>query len=177
MRARGGARQAAARGVGGAGLSRHSPRMRQPLLLALAAIALLGCQRNHTTTEENARAGKPVTAAAPTEPVAVPGDEAAAPEGRTAPVAAAGSWQLSPLGRDVERICNVLTYTGTVDKKSNEQLSAILEWLPSNIESEDGRNFLGSIGDLQGTAKADALDAGARKVGLGDCQLAMSWRK
>lgn len=146
--------------------------MTQPALLALAAIALLGCQRNHTTSEEDVRVAKPVAAAPATEAA-----NEAAPEVRAAPVAASGSWQLSALGRDLERICNVLTYTGTVGKTGNDQLAAILDWLPRNIESEDGREFLGSIAELQGNAKADALEAGASKVGLTGCELATIWRK
>ncbi len=146
--------------------------MTQPVLIALA-VALIGCQRNHTTSAEDAgREEKPVQPAAPAEPGAP-----AAPTVAQGPVAEAGSWQLSPLGRDLERICNVLTYAGVADRSSNEQLAAILDWLPRNIESEEGREFLGSIGDLQGTAKADALDAGARKVGLAGCPLALEWRK
>jgi hypothetical protein len=157
--------------------------MIQAVSLALALL-LFGCQRNQTTTDEPAAdepaahvpaadVAKPVTAEAENAAAAAP----AAPRAPQLPVAPDGAWRASPLGRDIERVCNVLTYAGVADKSPNEQLDAILEWLPRNIESEDGRNFLGSIAELQGNAKADALDAGARKVGLTDCPLALLWRK
>ena len=150
--------------------------MTQAVSLALALL-LFGCQRNHTTTDEAATdVAKPV-ATAPAESAAPAAAAPAAPQAPQAPVAPNGAWRVSPLGRDIERVCNVLTYAGVADKSPNEQLNAILEWLPQNIESEDGRNFLGSIAELQGNAKADALDAGAHKVGLTDCPLALVWRK
>ena len=68
-------------------------------------------------------------------------------------------------------------YVLCADETGLPAVAAILEWLPQNIESEDGRNFLGSIAELQGNAKADALEAAAKKVGLSDCQLAASWRQ
>lgn len=158
--------------------------MTQFVSLALA-LALIGCQRNATTTDDKSAApGDSAAAAAPkvaaVEPAAAPpvapaGDEPA--RVAQAPVAPDGVWRASPLGRDIERVCNVLTYAGVTDKSANEQLNAILEWLPQNIESEDGRNFLGSIAELQGNAKADALEAGAKKVGLSGCPLAASWRQ
>lgn len=150
--------------------------MTQAVSLALALL-LFGCQRNHTTTDEPASGEAKPVAPAPTTPASPTPEPAAAPTAPPQQVAANGAWRASPLGRDIERVCNVLTYAGVADKSPNEQLNAILEWLPQNIESEDGRNFLGSIAELQGNAKADALDAGAHKVGLTDCPLALVWRK
>lgn len=154
--------------------------MTQFVSLALA-LALIGCQRNGTSTEEKAsvQSDHKIADLGAEAPAAAPAAQQEVPQARTAPsqVAPAGVWQASPLGRDVERVCNVLAYAGVTDKTPNEQLNAILEWLPQNIESEDGRNFLGSIAELQGNAKADALDAGAKKVGLSDCPLAASWRQ
>lgn len=157
--------------------------MTQFVSLAVA-LALIGCQRNATTTDDKSATAGDSAAAAPTvaaaEPGAAPPVAAAGGEparAAQAPVAPDGVWRASPLGRDIERVCNVLTYAGVTDKSANEQLNAILEWLPQNIESEDGRNFLGSIAELQGNAKADALEAGAKKVGLSGCPLAASWRQ
>jgi hypothetical protein len=150
--------------------------MTQAVSLALALL-LFGCQRNHTTTDESdQRAAKPAAAAATAATESAP-PVPPTPAAPLTPIAPHGAWRASPLGRDLERICNVLAYTGVADKSANQQLDAILEWLPRSIESEDGRNFLGSIAELQGPAKADALDAGARKVGLTDCPLALEWRK
>lgn len=157
--------------------------MTQFVSLALA-LALIGCQRNATTTDDKSAAPGDSAAAAPKVAAVEPAAAlAVAPAGESparvaqAPVAPDGVWRASPLGRDIERVCNVLTYAGVTDKSPNEQLNAILEWLPQNIESEDGRNFLGSIAELQGNAKADALEAGAKKVGLSGCPLAASWRQ
>jgi hypothetical protein len=161
------ATQLGGRDVGGARLSRHSPAMMRPGLFALAML-VFGCQRNHTTTDEESGAAKP-SAVAPAP--AVP------PAPMAVPSSANGDWKATPLGRDLERICNVLTYAGVVGKTANEQLDAIVEWLPSNIESEDGRTFLGSIAELGWGPKADALDAAAGKVGLTSCPLAAEWRK
>jgi hypothetical protein len=158
--------------------------MTQPALLAALVVALFGCQRNRATAADEERDSKAVVPSTPVaaEPAAAPTAAPAPATGGQIPPAPSsvspdGVWKASPLGRDVERICNVLTYAGVADKSANQQLDAILEWLPRNIESEAGREFLGSIGNLEGTAKADALDAGARKVGLQGCPLAAEWRK
>lgn len=148
--------------------------MMRPGLFALAVL-LFGCQRNHTTTDEESGAAKPgagaAVAPAPAKaPVAAPA--AAAPSS-----AVGGNWKATPLGRDLERICNVLTYAGVVGKTANEQLDAIVAWLPGNIESEEGRTFLGSIAELGWGPKADALDAAAYKAGITSCPLAAEWRK
>lgn len=106
--------------------------------------------------------------------------ETKAAEPPTAPVAAApaaeGDWRTSPLGRDLDRICNVVERSGAAALPEGEQVMATLQWLPANIESESGREFLASIAHLEGDAKADALDAGARRVGLSDCPTALLWR-
>lgn len=89
----------------------------------------------------------------------------------------AAGWSTSPIGRDLDRICNVVRYAGVEDRDSGEQLLATLDWLPRNIESEAGRDFLASIANLTGSAKADALDAGALKVGIKDCPISRRWRE
>ncbi len=93
-----------------------------------------------------------------------------------APVVAQGDWRSSPLGRDLDRICNVVERSGAAALPEGEQVMATLQWLPANIESESGREFLASIAQLEGDAKADALDAGARRAGLSDCPTALLWR-
>lgn len=100
------------------------------------------------------------------------------PPAAAAPVAVAvqGDWRSSPLGRDLDRICNVVERSGAAALPEGEQVMATLQWLPANIESESGREFLASIAHLEGDAKADALDAGARRAGLSDCPTALLWR-
>lgn len=126
------------------------------------ALVLVGCQRKDRTA---AAAVSSATEPAPAAP------QVAASEG---PV---GAWQETPLGRDLDRICNVVERAGAQDLPDGEQLMATLSWLPKNIESDAGREFLASIANLQGAAKADALDAGARRVGLPGCPTAELWRQ
>jgi hypothetical protein len=49
-------------------------------------------------------------------------------------------------------------------------------WLGPHITTEDGHKYLVEIAPLQGEAKASALEAEARRVGLGGCPLAAEWR-
>jgi hypothetical protein len=144
---------------------------RPAALLCVCGLALgllgVGCQRK----AQDSTAARAPAAAAPAAAQGAPSPAA------TPTIAPPGAWRASPLGRDLERICNVLSYTGTENRSSGDQLNAILAWLPANIESEGGTDFLASIAELQGNAKADALDAGARKVGLAECALAQVWRQ
>lgn len=128
--------------------------------LGLACALVGACQRKPSET----KASEPPSPAAATAPAA------------GAPAAAEGAWRATPLGRDLDRICNVVERSGASALPEGEQVMATLQWLPANIESESGREFLASIAQLEGDAKADALDAGARKVGLSDCPTALLWR-
>lgn len=161
--------------------------MMRPGLFALAVL-LFGCQRSHTSTDEEsggaakARAAQQLAAGNQEQaPVAAP--TLAKPPAPTTnspespPPLGGSDWKATPMGRDLERICNVLAYAGVVGKTANEQLDAIVEWLPRNIESEQGREFLGSIADLSWAAKADTLEGAAQKVGVVGCPLAVEWRK
>ena len=145
----------------------------RPVMLALTwvlALASAGCQRKPDgasgTGQAHAAQGAPAPAHSTTvaEPVA--------------PAAAvAGSWAATPLGRDMDRICNVIERAGVAHLSEGEQAMATIAWLPKNIESEAGREFLASIANLEGNAKADALEQGARRVGLAECALAQLWRE
>jgi hypothetical protein len=142
--------------------------MMRPILLApflVLGLATVGCQRNEH---------KPVPEVSPVGVAAGAGAEHPMGVGSGA---ASGPWQATALGRDLDRICNVVAYAGVADKPADEQLMATLEWLPRNIESEAGKDFLASIANLDGNAKADALDAGAHRVGLKDCPIAGRWRQ
>lgn len=85
-------------------------------------------------------------------------------------------WQGTPLARDLDRICNVIERSGAAQLPEGERVLATTQWLPANIESEAGREFLASIANLDGDAKAAALDEGARKAGLASCPTAELWR-
>jgi hypothetical protein len=86
-------------------------------------------------------------------------------------------WKASPLGRDVDRICNAVVQSGAIEQPAGARQLLVAQWLGSNIESQDGRSFLGGLARLDGAAKADALEAKARDVGLAGCPLAAEWRK
>lgn len=140
--------------LGEISLSRQSGGMRF-VYLGLACAVAGACQRKPSET----KAAEP-----PPAPTAA------------APQVADGAWRATPLGRDLDRICNVIERSGAAALPEGEQVMATLEWLPANIESESGREFLASIAQLEGDAKADALEAGARRVGLSDCPTAGLWR-
>ncbi len=129
-----------------------------------------------SSASHQAAAGKQEEAPVAAPTLARPPAPGATPTASPTPLGG-GDWKATPMGRDLERICNVLAYAGAVGKTANEQLDAIVEWLPRNIESEQGREFLGSIAELGWAAKADALEGAAQKVGVVGCPLAAEWRK
>jgi hypothetical protein len=86
-------------------------------------------------------------------------------------------WKATPIGRDVDRICNALVQSGAAEQPAGSRQMLVAQWLGSNIESQDGRDFLAGLARHQGAAKADALEAKAKDVGLAGCPLAAQWRK
>jgi hypothetical protein len=81
-----------------------------------------------------------------------------------------------PYRADIVRLCDVVAQSGADQLPEGERLLAIVQWLPDHLETQDSRQFLARIQPLEGEAKADALDAEARRVGLPDCALAAAWR-
>jgi hypothetical protein len=88
----------------------------------------------------------------------------------------ATEWRSTPLGRDVDRICNALEQSGARQQPAGAHQMLVAQWLGSHIESQDGRDFLASLARLEGAAKADALDAKAKEVGIATCPLSAEWR-
>lgn len=86
-------------------------------------------------------------------------------------------WKASPLGRDVDRICNAVVQSGAAEQPEGSRQLLVAQWLGSSIESQDGRSFLAGLARVEGAAKADALEAKAKEVGLSSCPLAAEWRK
>jgi hypothetical protein len=86
-------------------------------------------------------------------------------------------WKATPIGRDVDRICNAVVQSGADAQPAGARQMLVAQWLGSNIESQDGRDFLAGLARHQGAAKADALEAKAKDVGLGGCPLAAQWRQ
>jgi hypothetical protein len=83
----------------------------------------------------------------------------------------------TPLGRDVDRICNAVEQSGVDKDPSANRQVFVAQWLGANIESGDGRNFLVSLARVEGEAKATLLEEQARRVGLSGCPLAAEWKK
>jgi hypothetical protein len=81
-----------------------------------------------------------------------------------------------PYRADIARLCDVLVQSGADQLPAGERLLAIVQWLPEHLETQDSHAFLARIQPLEGEAKADALDAEARRVGLPGCALAAEWR-
>jgi hypothetical protein len=77
---------------------------------------------------------------------------------------------------DIARLCDVLVQSGADRLPAGERLLAIVQWLPAHLETQEAHEFLARIQPLEGEAKAGALDAEARRVGLPGCALAVEWR-
>jgi hypothetical protein len=75
---------------------------------------------------------------------------------------------------DIQKICDVRALSGT-DKDRDGASVKIAIWLGQNLKTEEGKHFLVEIQPLQGQAKADALNAEAKRNGLSDCALASEW--
>jgi len=81
-----------------------------------------------------------------------------------------------PYRADIARLCDVVVQSGADQLAAGERLLAIVQWLPDHLETQDSHEFLARIQPLEGEAKADALAAEARRVGLPGCALAAEWR-
>jgi len=77
---------------------------------------------------------------------------------------------------DIEKLCDVVARSGSTDLDPNDRVFKIATWLGGNLQTGDARKFLAKIQPLTGVAKADALDAEAKRVGLASCALAAEWR-
>jgi hypothetical protein len=76
---------------------------------------------------------------------------------------------------DIEKLCDVIRLSGAPDDDAQTLTTA--NWLAANLTTQESRKFLISIQPLVGGAKADALDAEAKRVGLPGCALSALWRK
>jgi hypothetical protein len=81
-----------------------------------------------------------------------------------------------PYRADIARLCDVVAQAGAERLPAGERLLAIVQWLPAHLETQEAHEFLARIQPLEGEAKAGALDAEARRVGLPGCALAAEWR-
>lgn len=78
---------------------------------------------------------------------------------------------------DIEKLCDVVKRSGAQDHEPNDRVYLIATWLGANLTTAEARKFLADIQPLKGNAKADALDAEARRVGLPSCALSAEWRR
>jgi hypothetical protein len=78
---------------------------------------------------------------------------------------------------DIEKLCDVVARSNSTDLDQNDRVFQIATWLSANLTTDHGRKFLTTIQPLKGAAKADALDAEAKRVGLASCALAGEWRR
>jgi hypothetical protein len=79
--------------------------------------------------------------------------------------------------RDIEKVCDVVALSGAAGMADNDRMFTIANWLSANLESPQTRTYLARIQPLTGNAKAEALEAEARRVGLPGCALAAEWRR
>ncbi len=118
-----------------------------------------------------------VATACQTERRPQPGDEpaAVAPVQPQAPAPPAEA-PADPYRADIENLCDSMNRSGAEQLPQGDRQLAIAGWLGGHIQTAAAHQFLVHIQPLQGIAKADALVAEARKVGLADCALAAEWR-
>jgi len=85
-------------------------------------------------------------------------------------------WGSSAFGRDMDRICNALTQSGASSEPEGSRMVIVAQWLGTNLESQEGRDFLARIQPLGPADKAAALEGEATRVALPGCPLARLWR-
>jgi len=79
--------------------------------------------------------------------------------------------------KDIAQVCDVVSLSGADKVPEGDRVLPVAQYLGSHIETQQAREFLARIQPLVGAAKADALDAEAKKVGLAGCALSAEWRK
>jgi len=118
------------------------------LHLSVAVIAAVsGCQRGEADESKPAPAPRPIAAGDVTKDYAA----------------------------DIGKLCDVIRLSGAPEDDAQTLTTA--NWLAANLTTQDSRKFLVAIQPLVGAAKADALDAEAKRVGLDSCALSAMWRK
>jgi hypothetical protein len=78
---------------------------------------------------------------------------------------------------DIENLCDVVARSGADQLAAGERALTIATWLPSHLATAEGHDYVIRIQPLTGDAKAAALEAEARRVGLPGCALAAEWRQ
>jgi hypothetical protein len=81
-----------------------------------------------------------------------------------------------PYRSDIENLCDAVSRSGADQRPDGDRTLLIAQWLGAHIQTQDAREYLARIQPLVGEAKAAALEAEARRVGLTGCALASEWR-
>jgi hypothetical protein len=102
--------------------------------------------------------------------------DASAPPPPGAGSAVARAFVTDGYRKDIDSLCNVVHLSGADEQPPDARQAIIAMWLGPHITTDDGRKYLVAIQPLQGEAKANELEAEARRVGLGGCPLAAEWR-
>ena len=79
---------------------------------------------------------------------------------------------------DLENICNAEERSGALapDQDPNRRAFVVASWLAGRIQSDEGRQFLGSLQKLKAGEKGAALRREAARLGLSGCPLAETWK-
>jgi hypothetical protein len=79
--------------------------------------------------------------------------------------------------QDITNLCDVVHLSGADQLPEGSRTPSIAIWLGPHITTPAGHDFLVKIQPLEGMEKAGALDAEAKRVGIGTCALADEWRR
>lgn len=82
----------------------------------------------------------------------------------------------SAYAKDIEALCDCVSRSGADKMDQDAKTLTIANWLAQTLTTPESKAFLVRIQPLGGTAKADALEAEAKRVGLSGCALAGEWR-
>ena len=79
---------------------------------------------------------------------------------------------------DIQKVCDSMALSGADKLAKLERVAPHSKWLGENLTTRDAQQFLIQMKQLpSGDAKADALEAEAKRVGLtGGCALAAEFR-
>jgi hypothetical protein len=109
---------------------------------------VVGCQRNDSSASSSA---KPAPTPTPPPP----------PAGEVTDAYRA----------DITTVCDVVRLSGADKGPPGERWTTTAMWLPSHLKTDAAHEFLVTIQPLAMESRAQALDAEAKRLGLGECAL------
>ena len=77
---------------------------------------------------------------------------------------------------DIQKLCDSMALSGADKMEKLERVGPHSKWLGENLKTREAQQFLVSTQPLKGEAKAAALEAEAKRVGLPGCALAAEFR-